>query len=150
MTQVHYVIPCIRFKVDKSQFPGTRRGPVTASTSVYLQVLRHLDSSSGAVRIAAIDLFNAFDRVTHGSIINACRRLRVPKDIFQLISSFLPSRLQRFTVNGWSSVFVPVISGVPQDSSVGLVFFSLAVDSYAPVCNIFCFLIKYSDDLFYS
>ena len=90
-----FLTPCIRYKVDQNQFayiPGSGKGTVTALTSISLNVLRHLDHSSGGVMFAAVDFSKAFDRVTLTSILDACHRFKVPKQIVQLISSYLDNR----------------------------------------------------------
>jgi hypothetical protein len=144
-----YLIPYVRHKVGQNQFayiPGSGKGTVTALTCMSLHVLRHLDHSSGGVRIAAVDFSKAFDRVTHTSILDACHRFEVPRQIVHLIASYLHNRVQRVTVNGKSSDYVSIVSGVPQGSIIGPILFSLVIDSFTTVCDN-SIVVKYADDL---
>jgi len=145
----NFLLPCIRDKVSANQFayiPGPGKGTVMALTSIYLHILRFLDSQSGCVRVALVDLSKAFDRLTHKSIIEACCDFRLSRDLVALLVSYLSDRFQRVTVGGLSSSFSRMTSGVPQGSIIGPILFSLVVNSLSPVCKNSKFL-KYADDL---
>ena len=144
-----WLIPGIRDKLNCSQFayvPGSGKGTVMAVTSMYLHVLKYLDIDSGAVRIAAIDLSKAFDSITHDSIINACIRFNLSKDVTLWIKSYFSDRRQRVSLNGTYTEWKSVTSGVPQGSVIGPILFCLVVDSLKPLCDNSIF-IKYADDL---
>ena len=145
----NFLLPCISAKVRGNQFayiPGPGKGTVTALTSIYLHILRFLDSQSGCVRVALVDLSKAFDRLTHKSIIEACCDFRLSRDVVTLLVSYLSDRFQRVTVGGSSSSYSRMTSGVPQGSTLGPILFSLVVDSLSPVCENSMFF-KYADDL---
>ena len=142
-------MPCIRDELDNSQFayvPGSGKGTITAVTSIYMHALKFLDSESGAVRIATVDLLKTFDSVTHVSVINACTHFKLSKNVIRLIISYLSNRQQRVFVNGSFSSWTNVTSGVPQGSVVGPVLFCLVMNCLKPVCDSSIF-IKYADDL---
>ena len=144
-----YLIPNVRSKVGQNQFayiPGSGKGTATALTSMQLHILRHLDACPGGVRVATVDLSKAFDRVTHGSIIKACQQFNLPSEIIRFIISYLHNRHQRVSVNGSSSDFVEVTSGVPQGSIIGPILFSLVIDSFTNVCDN-SVVFKYADDI---
>ena len=91
-----FVIPLVRDRVDPNQFadvPGPGKGTTVALTTMYLHLLRFLDDMSGAVTVAAVDLsyFHIinFDTLTHTSIINACIKIHLPKDVVRWILSYL-------------------------------------------------------------
>jgi retron-type reverse transcriptase len=144
-----YIVPYVADKVDDSQFayiPGSGKGAVTALTSMQLHILRHLDSCSGGVRIAAVDLSKAFDRINHSTVVKACLKFCLPKEIILWIISYLSDRRQCVSVDGSSSTYIPVTSGVPQGSIIGPILFSLVMDSFTSVCNN-SLVFKYADDI---
>ena len=144
-----FVIPCIRDKVKQNQFayvPGPGKGTSVALTSIYHHVLRFLDSESGCVRVAAVDLSKAFDSLTHRSVIQACVSFNLAKESVKWIASYLSDRCQRVFLKGDASPFAMVYCGVPQGSVIGPILFSIVMDSLTPVCVNNQFF-KYADDL---
>ena len=145
----NFLIPCISNKIKGNQYayiPGPGKGTVTALTSIYLHILRFLDSQSGCVRVALVDLSKAFDRLTHKSIIDACCDFRLSRNVVALIVSYLSDRFQRVKIGGLFSPYVRMTSGVPQGSTLGPILFSLVIESLSPVCKNSMFF-KYADDL---
>ena len=140
----------MRNKVDARQFAyisGSGKGTVTALTSMQLHTLDFLDSESGGVRIAAVDLSKAFDCVTHATIHNnACMKFDLPREVIKLIVSYLKDRTQRVKVNNNYSRFVSVSSGVPQGRVVGPILFALVIDSFSNICGN-SVVFKYADDI---
>ena len=144
-----YVVPYICDKVEHNQFayvPGPGKGTTVALTCIYHHILRFLDTESGCVRVAAVDLSKAFDSLTHRSVIDACIHFKLPKASVKWIMSYLSNRCQRVFLNGVTSPFVSVDRGVPQGSVIGPILFSMVIDSLVPVCKNSHFF-KYADDL---
>ena len=144
-----WLVPSIRDKVQASQFayvPGSGKGPVMATTTIYLNCLKFLDQKSGCVRMTTVDLKKAFDRLTHSSIVQACIRFELSKNLTDLIVSFLSNRKQRVLLNQTYSSWAGVTSGVPQGSVLGPILFCMVIDDLAPLCPNSTF-IKYADDL---
>lgn len=144
-----WILPVISRKVSKSQFaymPGPGSGTTTALTLLQHEILNFLDSSPGSVRILSVDFAKAFDKVLHSGILESASAFRLPKEATGWIKSFLTSRQQRVCVNGISSSWKSVTSGVPQGSVIGPLLFCLFVDDLGVVSrNSSSF--KYADDL---
>ena len=49
-------------------------------------------NGSGTTRAVALDIFKAFDRVWHASLLHKLRSYEISGQIFGLISSFLSNR----------------------------------------------------------
>ncbi len=141
--------PVIRDKLGGDQFayvPGVGKGTTNAITSLYLHILKYLDQKPGAVRVLAVDLSKAFDKLTHVSILRACISFNFSRDITLLIMSYLSNRKHRVVLNGTFSQWANVTSGVPQGSVLGPILFCLVMDSLKPV-NENSIYVKYADDL---
>ena len=68
-------------------------------------------------------MFKAFDKVWHVGLIYELKSVGVSGSLLKLIQSFLTSRFQRVLLNGQTSEWLSVKSGVPQGSILGKLFF---------------------------
>ena len=73
--------------------------------------------------IVIMDFAKAFDKVNHSLLIHKLQHYGVIGNINQWLNSFLSGRRQAVIVNGTTSEFVSVRSGVPQGSVVGPALF---------------------------
>ena len=76
-----------------------------------------------------IDLRKAFDSVSHGLIIEKLRKIGVDGVELEWFRSYLTDRYQRVDINSSSSELKRVTVGVPQGSLLGVVLFSLVINS---------------------
>ena len=144
-----WLIPSIHHKVNPNQFayvPGSGKGTECALTAMYLHALKFLDTQSGVVRVAAIDLAKAFDSLPHGSIIDASIRFSLSRELVKWIRSYLSQRFQRVVAANSFSSWAPLTSGVPQGSVIGPILFCLVMDSLSTVCTN-SKLFMYADDI---
>ena len=135
--------------IDASQFaylsiPG--RGTACATSMIYHNILRHLDHSSGPVRILSIDFAKAFDKLPHRSILSALVKLRLPFEVVAWIKDFFTNRRQQVTFQSSISEWRSIPSGVPQGSVLGPLLFCAVVSSLQPVYQN-SRVVKYADDI---
>ena len=112
-----------------------------------LQLLKVLDDWTKAidnglpVDTLYLDLQKAFDSVPHQRLILKLERLGITGNLLRWIKNFLSERKQRVVLNGISSDWTDVISGVPQGSVLGQILFILYVndlpDKVKSYCKIF-------------
>ena len=142
------ILPLIKDCVQQSQFafiPRPGSGTTSALVSAQHQIIKFLDSSSGCVRLLSLDLSKAFDKIPHDVILNACDNFHLPLSVVKWVSSFLSDRSQCVLLDGLSSSWIRICSGVPQGSVIGPLLFALAVH-ISPVCSNSS-MIKYADDI---
>ena len=96
-----------------------------------LEVINHISSVlDDGVQVDAVylDISKAFDKVNHSILLQKLRMAGFGGSLLQWFQSYLTNRHQCVTVQGCTSTTLPVTSGVPQDSILGPVLFSLYVN----------------------
>ena len=83
-----------------------------------------LDLSIG-VRNIFLDISKAFDKVWHKELVCKLKSYRISGNLLKLIENYLTDRKQRVVLNGQTSSWQRVLSGVPQRSVLGPLHFSL-------------------------
>ena len=98
----------------------------------------------GVIDCIYCDFKKAFDKVPHRRLINKVESYGIKGEILGWITAFLSNRTQQVTVNGESSEFKKVTSGIPQGSVLGLLLFVIFINDLPEQVNSECYL--FADD----
>ena len=120
-----------------------RRGCILQLLKVFDDWSKFVDTDT-PVDAAFLDFRKAFDCVPHKRLLMKIERLGITGNLLKWITDFLSNRQQRVLINGISSEWTEVSSGVPQGSVLGPLLFILYVNDLPSQVSSFCKL--FADD----
>ena len=113
-------------------------------TCTFLDEIVTLLENGNHVDMIYLDIQKAFGSVPHQRLIKKIKSLGIDGNIHKWIKNFLTDRQQLVTLNGKSSKWSSVTSGVPQGSVLGPVLFILFINDLPQRVKSHCVL--FADD----
>lgn len=98
------------------------------------------------VDVLYTDFVKAFDRVHHGLLLQKMLKLGINDTFLKWLRSYLSNRRQTVRIDGHSSDFIKVVSGLPQGSHLGPLLFTIFINDLPSVLK-FSRCLMYADDV---
>lgn len=137
---------CFKHHVSNSQHGFVPKRSGTTNLIEYVSYAVNVIESGSQLDAVYTDLTKAFDRVRHSLLVRKLKDIGVHSKMLDWFRSFLTDRSQFVKIGGCKSELFPVLSGVPQGSHLGPLFFILFINDVVDVFkNANCLL--YADDL---
>ena len=121
------------------------RSTITQLLDTVHRIVRTIDQGD-QTDIAFLDFCKAFDSVSHAHLIRKLDQSGIKGPLLHWFSSYLDKRLQRVVIDGKSSDWLPVTSGVPQGSILGPALFVLFINDMPNVLSHSSTLALFADD----
>ena len=85
-----------------------------------------------------LDISKAFDKVWHDGIIFKLKAYGVEVELLSLLKNYLENREQRVVLNGQTSAWRKIMSGIPQVSVLGPLLFLIYINDLPDGINSLC------------
>jgi len=92
-----------------------------------------------------IDFAKAFDSVPHTCLLTKLKSYRLTGNLLRWLESYLEGRKQRVVINGETSAWCDVLSGVSQGSVIGPLLFNIYANDMPTQVN--SYVLQLTDDL---
>ena len=96
--------------------------------ALFVQEIHSAVDTGAQVDAVFLDFRKAFDTVPHFRLVKKLRAYGISDQICDWIQDFLEERTQHVVLSGSKAADVEVVSGVPQESVIGTLLFTLYIN----------------------
>jgi len=111
---------------------------------IFLEEVTNYVDSGYLVDIMYLDFQKAFDKVLHKRLLHKLAAHGIRSELLLWIENWLSGRKQRVTLNGQSSSWKDVLSGVPQGLVLGPILFLIYINDVDE--SVACKVLKFADN----
>ena len=131
---------------ETSQHGFAKGRSCTTNLLEFLEVVTESADKGVPMDVIFLDFAKAFDKVPHQRLMTKIKSFGIQGKVHGWIEAWLSGRTQRVVLNGQSSSWSEVLSGVPQGSVLGPVLFSLFIHDIDEAGRKLDILRKFADD----
>jgi len=132
--------------IEKSQHGFMPGKSCTTNLLEFLEEVTKAVDAGQPVDVVYLDFAKAFDKVPRKRLMEKLRAHGVAGNIHRWIRNWLSGRQQRVVLNGKSSEWADVLSGVPQGSVLGPVLFLVYINDLDDEVRMVSTVKKFADD----
>jgi len=134
-----------RHKLIRDSQHGFRRGrSCTTNILEFLDMVTDVINQKENVDVIFLDFAKAFDKVPHRRLLAKLQSHGIDGKVVRWVASWLKGRKQRVCIDGSSSHWADVLSGIPQGSVLGPLLFLIFINDLED--GIISVILKFADD----
>lgn len=143
----HSIFNIIRNDINEHQHGFVPQKSTTSQLVEFYDLVFNKIDNKSQCDIIFLDLSKAFDSVPHDLLLAKLKTFGICNKLHAWFTDYLHGRQQKVVIQGCSSVYKPVMSGVPQGSILGPLLFNLYInDLHSCIENNQLKLYLYADD----